>query len=203
MAAQNHSWIHQPFSLLVHQDRLDSSTSPFLPIAAQQTPAFRPRRVWGALGDQIPCSLVFYLLLGVIIISPTPCQGHDYHQSTIYFEPMMPKPFNHGLNASGYFAHTFTSHALLEKRISFASPRRFTALMRAFSVHSCAADEIDNITADTITPRKTSAAPWLPSPSYRRIEYMRKGKAKESIESKSDCSRMSSCCSRITSFPAG
>lgn len=36
----------------------------------------------------------------------------------------------------------------------------------------------------------------------RRIEYMRKGKAKESIESKSDCSRMSSCCSRITCFPA-
>lgn len=35
----------------------------------------------------------------------------------------------------------------------------------------------------------------------RRIEYMRKGKAKESIESKSDCSRMSSCCSRITCFP--
>lgn len=110
-----------------------------------------------------------YLLLGVIIISPTPCQGHDYHQSTIYFEPMMPKPFNHGLNASGYFAHTFTSHALLEKRISLVSPRRFTALMRAFSVHSCAADEIDNITADTITPRKTSAAPWLPSPSFCQV----------------------------------
>lgn len=39
----------------------------------------------------------------------------------------------------------------------------------------------------------------------RRIEYMRKGKAKESIESKSALylikTRMSSCCSRITCFP--
>lgn len=32
----------QPFSLLVHQDRLDSDTSPFLPFAAQKTTAFKP-----------------------------------------------------------------------------------------------------------------------------------------------------------------
>jgi hypothetical protein len=32
----------QPFSLLVHQDRLDSGTSPFLPFAVQKTTAFKP-----------------------------------------------------------------------------------------------------------------------------------------------------------------